>query len=320
MHFLSSKLKRFDVHTKTIDGVNDQQTFVGAIFTIITVLLVFILVTSEVGQFMTINLEDRMIPDSTVGVEDVAIQFDITFEKTPCNKISFSQEVTRGTLHSHQPDQIDKEVLEGRSCWIHGKILTDKVGGSFRFMVEPDVDGEALGLQPPGIPGQPPVAALTHHDISHKINRLAFIAADGPNIDETEEDKELAQPLTGQQSPVDTDIGVYQYHIQVVPTFHSKLASTDSYHVNQYSVTERQIPDRQLKTGVILNGQTYRNVVGVVFTYDFYPVMLVREESSESSFAFFSNLCAIVGGCITLLGLIEQTIHQSTKALIGKKD
>jgi len=317
MQFLSSKLKRFDIHTKTIDGVNDQQTVVGAIITIITVLLVFVLVTSEVGQFMTINMEDRMIPDSTVGVEDVAIQFDITFDKTPCSKITFSQEVTRGTLHSHQPDEIEKEIVEGRSCWVHGKILTDKVGGSFRFMVEPDADGEVPPV--PSIPGQPPANTLTH-DISHKINRLAFIAADGHNIDETEEDKELAQPLTGQQSQVDGDIGVYQYHIQVVPTFHSKIPSSESYHVNQYSVTERQIPDKQLKTGVILNGQTYRNVVGVVFTYDFYPVMLVREESSESSFTFFSNLCAIVGGCITLLGLIEQTIHQSTKALIGKKD
>ena len=59
--------------------------------------------------------------------------------------------------------------------------------------------------------------------------------------------------------------------------------------------------------------------MGVVFTYDFYPIMLIHEESRESAFAFFTNLCAIVGGTITLLGLIEQCIHHSTKA-IGKKD
>ena len=75
-----------------------------------------------------------------------------------------------------------------------------------------------------------------------------------------------------------------------------------------------------MKTGVILNGQTYRAVKGVVFTYDFYPIMLVREESYESVLQFFTNLCAIVGGCITLLVLIEQTIHRSTKVLLGKKD
>lgn len=308
MHFLSSRLKRFDVHTKTIDGVNDQQTLSGAILTIVTVVLVILLILSEFSQYMHVGIEDRMVPDSSVGVEDVAIQFDIEFDKTPCDRINFSQEVTRGTLHSHQPDEIEKEVLEGRSCWVHGKIVTDKVGGSFRFMIDP---AEETGVTVPG---------LNLNDISHKINRLAFISADGKNIEETEEDTEVAQPLTGQQSTVSEEIGVYQYQVQVVPTYHDKLSKSDSYHVNQYSVAERQIPQTQLRTGVILSGQTYRNVMGVVFTYDFYPVMLVREEQSESAFAFFSNLCAIVGGCITLLGLIEQTIHQSTKALIGKND
>ena len=98
------------------------------------------------------------------------------------------------------------------------------------------------------------------------------------------------------------DIKVYQYGIQVVPSYFSALDKRKSYHVNQYAVTERQIPEGQIKNGVILNGQTYRNVLGVVFTYDFYPVMLVREEKRGSAFAFFSNLCAIVGGVITLLG------------------
>ena len=99
-----------------------------------------------------------------------------------------------------------------------------------------------------------------------------------------------------------TDIKVYQYAIQVVPTYHSALSKQNSYYVNQYSAAERQIPEAQLRHGVILNGQTYRNVMGIVFTYDFYPVMLVKQEQRESSFSFFSNLCAIVGGVITLLG------------------
>ena len=116
------------------------------------------------------------------------------------------------------------------------------------------------------------------------------------------------------------DIRVYQYAIQVVPTYHKALATKNSHFVNQYASTERQIGEAQLRNGVILNGQTFRNVMGVVFSYDFYPVMLVKEEKQESAFAFLSNLCAIVGGVITLLGLIEQVLHQSTKAVIGKKD
>ena len=68
--------------------------------------------------------------------------------------MSFSQEVTRGTLHSHEPEHISKEAIEGRSCWVHGSIVTDKVGGSFRFMID-DANEKTIGTTPqvPGFPG-----------------------------------------------------------------------------------------------------------------------------------------------------------------------
>lgn len=322
MHFLSSKLKRFDVHTKTIDGVNDQQTVTGAIITIVTVIIVFILTISEIREYSKVDVVSRMVADTTVGVADVEIVFDIEFSKTSCNRITFTQEVTRGTMHSHEPEHITKDVIEGRSCWVHGAIVTDKVGGSFRFMIDP-VDtslnqGPGASEDVPKVPGMPAIPAYEVNDISHRINTLAFVAANGKHYEA--DIPEMAHPLNGQVSSVDADIKVYQYAIQVVPTYHSALNKKDSYHVNQYSVTERQIAEKQLRNGVVLNGQTYRNVMGVVFTYDFYPVMLVKEEKRESMFEFFSNLCAIVGGVITLLGLIEQCIHRSTKAVIGKKD
>ena len=147
MHFLSSKLKKFDVHTKTIDGVHDQQTVSGALITIFAVVIVFLLVTSEFAEYLKVDINDRMVPDSTVGVSDVTIEFDIEFLKTSCNRINFSQEVTRGTLHSHQPENIVKEAIEGRSCWVHGSIVTDKVGGSFRFMIDKS-DEIAIGTLP----------------------------------------------------------------------------------------------------------------------------------------------------------------------------
>lgn len=302
MHFLSSKLKKFDIHTKTIDGVHDQQTVTGAVITVISAVIVFLLVMTQFNEYQQVDIVSRMVADSTVGVEDVEIIFDIEFYKTSCDRIHFSQEVTRGTMHSHEPLHMTKEALEGRSCWLHGAIVTDKVGGSFKFMIDPVSDNDNVHS----------------NDITHKINTLAFHSADG--APEDLDLPEMAHPLSGQESEVDSNVRLYQYGIQVVPTKHTGLNAKDSYHVNQYAVIERQIGAEQLKHGVLLNGQTYRNVMGIVFTYDFYPVMLVHEEKSLSTFSFFSNLCAIVGGVITLLGLIEQCIHQSTKSLMGKKD
>ena len=72
-----------------------MQTVIGAVLTIVTATLVLLLFISELNQYMSIGMEDRMIPDSTVGVEDVAIKFDLSFDRTPCSRISFSQEGTK---------------------------------------------------------------------------------------------------------------------------------------------------------------------------------------------------------------------------------
>ena len=46
----------------------------------------------------------------------------------------------------------------------------------------------------------------------------------------------------------------------------------------------------------------------------------MQEESKGSFFDFLAGLCGIVGGVVTMLGLLEGLVHHSAKALIGKKD
>ena len=58
--------------------------------------------------------------------------------------ISFKQEVIRGTLHSHTPEQIIMQdfrevgTITGLSCRVIGQLITDKVGGNFMLVVEPE--------------------------------------------------------------------------------------------------------------------------------------------------------------------------------------
>lgn len=136
MHFFSSKLKKFDVHTKTIDGVHDQQTLIGAIVTVFSIAVVMLLILSEFSMYLNKDIVSHMVADTSVGVEAIQIKFDVEFTRTSCDRITFAQEVTRGTLHSHEPERIEKEPIEGRSCWVHGSLVTDKVGGLFKFIID----------------------------------------------------------------------------------------------------------------------------------------------------------------------------------------
>lgn len=53
--------------------------------------------------------------------------------------LSFSQEVIRGTVHSHSDNgnvSLTPSGSDLSGCQVHGYIVTDKVGGNFRFKVK----------------------------------------------------------------------------------------------------------------------------------------------------------------------------------------
>lgn len=83
MNYLSSKLKKFDVHIKAVDGVN-QQTILGAIFTIITFILTILLIFSEIKLYLTKNSIHHMVVDQKGGLETVRLDFDFEFHAISC--------------------------------------------------------------------------------------------------------------------------------------------------------------------------------------------------------------------------------------------
>jgi len=73
-----SRLKRFDVHVKAVDGVN-QKTLLGALITLISTVIVIVLVLSEVSIFLKIDVISRMVADNSVGIESIKLDFGIKF-------------------------------------------------------------------------------------------------------------------------------------------------------------------------------------------------------------------------------------------------
>ena len=47
---------------------------------------------------------------------------------------------------------------------------------------------------------------------------------------------------------------------------------------------------------------------------------MVVQETSVSFFSFVTNLCAVIGGAITMLGLLDGFVYKANKATMGKKD
>jgi hypothetical protein len=153
MNFLTSRLKKFDVHVKTVEGVS-QQTFIGALFTVLTFAISLLLLYSEVKYFMAKENVHHMVIDQGSGQETVRLDFDFEFHAISCEgksssclprpvdslphlDLGFSQEVIRGTVHSHTDSgNISFTPLSSSSCQVHGYIVTDKVGGNFRFKVK----------------------------------------------------------------------------------------------------------------------------------------------------------------------------------------
>mmetsp|Transcript_36403 Transcript_36403/g.34416 ORF Transcript_36403/g.34416 Transcript_36403/m.34416 type:complete len:341 (-) Transcript_36403:565-1587(-) len=340
MNFVS-KIKRFDVYTKPVDGVSEQTT-IGAVITFISFCLVTLLLYSEFSAYLKNDIVSHMALDSAKkGGQntETKIEFDLDFFGVSCERVKFTQEVTRGQHHGDlQMTDINLRTItidDKEACHAYGSLITDKVGGNFKFEVEA-LEDKNKELEKENLLDQRallffPLLQQSNKiapDISHRINHILFldntVAGDIDQIiflaDSNNKLPLEKHPLNGQVSSVPVGTGIHQYSIQVVPTTYEPIKGKKLL-MNQYSVTERQVDFQQALVGVTLAGQYFSNFVGVVFTYDFYPVKLImQEENGGSMFDFLTSLCGIVGGVITVLGLLEGCIHHSSKALIGKKD
>ena len=294
---MSFKLKKFDFHSKAIDGVTEQ-TATGAVVTLIMYGFIAFLLYSEFTVRKDNDIVSRMVLDASGSARrilDTRIEFDMDFYKVACTRVSFTQEVTRGEHHGDPAKTIVNKVPtltdQEESCHVFGTLVTDKVGGNFRFeiaalespvQVEKIPDDLRRRLLPGMIDDRP---NMIPPDISHKINHILFLEN---NADDSFDEittgasydnmlKLESRPLNGQESNVPIGVGIHQYSIQIVPTTYKSYKDKPKK-LNQYSVTERQVDFAQALGGVTIAGQFFSDFIGVVFAYDFYPVRFLRHQ------------------------------------------
>jgi hypothetical protein len=196
------KFKKFDIHVKAVEGVN-QQTILGAFITLVSVVVVVVLLISELTLFLKVDVVSRMVADTSAGFESVKLEIDVEFYSVSCEKLYFYQEVTRGTLHVHEPGQMNKSASSGGGCRIIGDIITDKAGGNFRFAVQ---SGSVVSLNENAVSNY-------GSNFTHIINHIAFMPTNGRSA--VDKIPGLSNILNKQTTVVPEGSGIYQYSIQV---------------------------------------------------------------------------------------------------------
>ena len=88
--------------------------------------------------------------------------------------------------------------------------------------------------------------------------------------------------------------------LQIVPTL-VKFKNGTSIQTNQYSVTEHL---RHVNPG---GG---RVLPGVFFFYEISPLHVeIVEDYRKGYLGFFTSVCAIVGGVVTTMGMLDQMLY-----------
>ncbi|KAE8230159.1 hypothetical protein CF326_g4846 [Tilletia indica] len=139
----------------------------------------------------------------------------------------------------------------------------------------------------------------------------------------------VIDPLAGIRAHTEESNYMFQYFLKVVPTEYRTLRG-EELKTHQYSVTsyERDLDpahnaaaaaglspnspsSQQSKTGHAQVQHGFMGVPGVFFNYEISALKVVQQENKPSLGHFLTNLCAIVGGILTIFGIVDSLLYKS---------
>ncbi|CAB9521682.1 reticulum-Golgi intermediate compartment protein 3 [Seminavis robusta] len=185
-----------------------------------------------------------------------------------------------------QVEQCKEELVhvveKGEGCNIHGKVALSSGGGNLHLAPGRALQNEA------GDNSQ-----ISLFDLVLRTFEQWF----------GEEVPRNPNQLDGEERIIADSYGMYQYYFQVVPTLYKFLNGT-TIQTNQYSVTEHL---RHVNPG------TGRGLPGVFFFYEVSPLHVIIEEEQKGWVAFFTSVCAVVGGVVTAMGILDQSLFAASQ-------
>jgi hypothetical protein len=189
-------------------------------------------------------------------------------------------------LKEYFPNGIEAafENKDQEGCEVQGYLEVNRVPGS--FVISPG-RSLSLGLQ------MVKLNVHTNLNLTHTIHRLSFGEGFPGQV----------SPLDGTQRSIPAN-SLQQYFLTVVPTTYTPLNSDVAISTNQYSVTESYSQARPNAFGFVANKQA-----GVFFEYDLSAIRVDFKEIQTSFGAFLTGICAIIGGVVTIAGVVQRGIE-----------
>lgn len=179
---------------------------------------------------------------------------------------------------------------KGEGCNLHGQLVVKKIPGVFHIALGESIN--FMGLHMHATPGN------GIYDYSHTINKLTFGHEEFGNSLQNTIKKRRPGPVK------------YQYFLNVVAT-NVKETSGSVLETYQYSATqhEQEIAENEEST-----------LPGIFFKFEISPMLITLTHYRKSFTAFLTSLCAIVGGIITVAGLVDSFIYNAERTLRQKVD
>mmetsp|Transcript_493 Transcript_493/g.798 ORF Transcript_493/g.798 Transcript_493/m.798 type:complete len:210 (+) Transcript_493:1-630(+) len=179
---------------------------------------------------------------------------------------------------------------EGEGCNVHGLVALDSGGGSFHLAPGRSTNTQSGLLGDPGSIFEMLLRTFEQFNVTHTVHKIRF----------GQEYPGHVHQLDGETRVISDGYGMYQYYFKIVPTLY-RFQNGTSIQTNQYSVTEHL---RHVNPG---GG---RGLPGVFFFYEISPLHVEIVEGYRKGYiAFFTSVCAIVGGVVSSMGLIDQLVY-----------
>lgn len=368
------KLKSFDAYPKPLEDFRIK-TFGGGVVAVICCVVVTILVLFEVNAFLTAEIEEELVVDTT-QTDRLRINIDIVLHHISCSYVAVDSMDTSGEMHVNAHRNLFKRRLDlqGRplqdpqkdqggakkvsnqtqiesekcgscygaesadrtccnscsdvrsaylakgwgmpspssikqcrdidlndehlnatneGCQVYGFLDVTRVGGNFHLS-----PGRSFQMGHLHVHDMQPFSP-EEFNISHTIRHLSF------------GDNHLLgwkNPLDGLRSTVDKGGAFYKYFLKIVPTIWLKEDGT-MLPSNQFSVTRFTQAADEMNSG---------SSPGLFFNYEFAPVMVKYSQKRKSWLHLITSVCSIVGGVVTVAGLLDSAIFNSVRALRKK--
>ncbi|KNZ47073.1 uncharacterized protein VP01_66g5 [Puccinia sorghi] len=222
-------------------------------------------------------------------------------------------------VQEHWSERIKEQSKEG--CNVNGVLKVNKVIGNLHLS-----PGRSFQTHQVHVHDLVPYLQDSNlHDFGHVIHNFAFMDANQPK--ETAHTMRLKRklgivnPLDGVKAHTEASNYMFQYFLKVVGTqfqlLDGQVAKTHQYSVTQY---ERDLEDSEKSDADELGHLTTHGrsgVPGVFFNYEISPMQVVHQEYRQSFAHFATSTCAIVGGVLTIAGLLDSFVYGAQNRMKG---